>query len=196
MIETAAGHEIPLGEPGEITAGDLITWRRQEADYLPVDGWALTYALVLEGATSALVQWTASDAGDGTHLVSVTAATTAAYTPGTYRWQAYVTQAAERYTVGEGVITILADFSAQAAGLDARSHTKKVLDALKAMLEEKATRDQMQYSIAGRQLLRMERKELTDWHARYESRYAQELAALRRKAGQGSGRHMRARFRQ
>jgi len=65
---------VRLGEPDQITAGDTIQWRRSEPDYLPGDGWTLTYTLV---KANRQVDFSSADNGDGTHLINGAASTSA-----------------------------------------------------------------------------------------------------------------------
>lgn len=158
-------------EPSIITAGDTISWRRSLADY-PAPTWVLTYALV-----NAAGKISITAAADGTdHLVSVAAATTAGYTAGTYRWQAYVTNGSQRVTVGSGEVTIKPNFAA-ATTLDSRSHVKKVLDAIEAVIEGRASIDQEEYTIANRSLKRTPIAELLRLRQHYKTFYVQEQNA-------------------
>ena len=126
-------HDIPEIEPEVLTAGDLATWKISADDYLPVDGWVLTYTLI---NSAGKISITGSDNGDGYHLVSVAAATTAAYTAGDYRWQAYVTKAAtsERYTLRRGEMEIRADFAGESGGYDGRGDWQKIVEQMEAAL--------------------------------------------------------------
>ena len=78
-------YDIPTDIPTLFTAGDTLKFTKELADYLPADGWTLTYSLV---KSSAQIQFSASDNGDGTHLVNVATTTTDDWTAGDYRWQA------------------------------------------------------------------------------------------------------------
>lgn len=119
-------------EPTSFTAGDTLSWSRSLADYPASDGWVLAYRFI-NAASKFDITGTAS--GDD-HLVSVAASVTAAYVSGTYQWQAYVTKALERYTVGTGVCEVKPDLAAvAAAGYDSRTPARKALDALNAGLE-------------------------------------------------------------
>jgi len=161
---------IPTKEPTEITAGDTWTWSRSLSDYLASDSWTLSYALV---NVDNLITITATADGDD-HLVEVAAATTAGYAPGSYNWQAYVIKSGERYQVDSGVLEVKPNFAEQTAGYDGRSHVKKVLDALDALIEGKATSDQLAYSIAGRSISKMSPEELIKWRDLYAGRYQRE----------------------
>lgn len=173
----AVSIDIPTSEPSEVTAGDTSTWKKSLSDFLASDSWVLTYALVKDGK---LIEITASADGDD-HLVEVLPTVTAKYNPGIYHYQAYVTKSTERYQVGTGTIEVLPDF-AQSAGYDNRSHAKVTLDALEAVIEGKASRDQLSYSIGGRSLSRFSWEELIAARSHYRSEYLAEERRAGRKS--------------
>lgn len=123
--------DVPTTEPRYLTAGDTWTWQRSLSDYSAADGWTLTYALV---TSAAQITITASASGSD-HLVEVDAATTAAYTPGDYSWQAYVTSGAERYQVDTGTVTVRPNLAAASSGYDTRSGAEIILDAINTYLQ-------------------------------------------------------------
>lgn len=190
--------EYATTEPESFAAGDLVAWKREAAALsIPTGevpkasaGWALTYALVKSGVR---IQITAAAAGDD-HLVSIAAATTAAYAAGTYSWQAYVTKTTQRYLVGSGTLEILPNFAAAAAGHDARSHVKKVLDAIEAKLEVRASREQEQMVVGGQVIGMMPIHRLLEWRDRYRLAYENEQTAERVAKGLGTGRQVLVRF--
>ncbi len=173
----AVSIDIPTTEPSEITAGDTATWKKSLSDFLASDSWVLTYALV---KTNKLIEIIAAADGDD-YLVEELPTVTTDWDPGIYHYQAYVTKATERYQVGEGTIEVLEDF-ATTTGFDGRSHAKKTLDAIEAVLEDKATQDQLSYSIGGRSLSRFSWEELTGARNYYRAEYLKE----ERKAGRAS----------
>lgn len=176
----------PTIEPTEIRAGDTITWKKTLADY-PAPTNVLSYRLI-NGAHT--VDITA--AADGTdHLVTITAATSAAYTAGDYEWFSFATAGTVRTTLGRGTITILPD---PATAIDFRSHAKKVLDAIEAAIEGRATRTDLEYSIAGRSIRSMTHAELITARAFYKNEYQRELSAEKVKQGLGTGRRVLTRF--
>jgi len=159
-------------EPETITAGDSVSWTKTFSDY-PASSWTLTYALVMTGT---LIEVTAS-ASDDDYLVELAAATTADYSPGVYKYQAYVTGGtSERYTVGTGSIEVLPDFASQATGYDDRSFAKTCLDNIEAILEGKATADNYNYSIAGRSLSKYSWDELLSARSYFKNEYRIESA--------------------
>jgi hypothetical protein len=133
-------------EPSRVTAGDTITWLKSLADYPASAGWVLTYTLI---NNSAKITITATASG-ADHLVNVSAATSAAYTVGLFTWVAAVAQGSERYTVGQGSVTIAPNLAA-ASTYDTRSSAKKALEAVNLALETYGSKAyQQSYEIAGR----------------------------------------------
>ncbi|WP_230685816.1 hypothetical protein, partial [Streptococcus pneumoniae] len=65
------------------------------------------------------------------HLVTVTAATTAAYPTGDYTWTAWVEKTGERYTIGSGTVIVKPNIAGLAA-FDARTDAAIILDQLMA----------------------------------------------------------------
>ena len=186
--------DIPTNEPLQVTAGDSVTWKRSFSDYPAADGWVLTYAL--QHSSNTKITLTASADGDD-HLVSEVAATTAAWGPGIYSWQAYVTKAPDRYQVDTGTLEILPDLSAL-TNYDGRSHVKKTLDAIEAVIEGRATKDQESYSFStgggSRSLSRTPLADLIMLRTKYKFLYESELNAERVAAGLGTNKKIVTRF--
>jgi len=157
--------EIPTIEPVSAVCGDTWSWKKTLSDY-PAPTWTLTYYLrSREGEQNFNATASGTD-----HLVSVTAAATAAYKAGRYGWTAVVTSGAERHTVGQGELVVLADPSKTGMGQDPRSHARKVLEALEAAIEGSATGGQMDlvsYTIGSRARQRDSAK-LLPWLNRYK----------------------------
>jgi len=178
---------IPTTEPTTITRGDTVKWTISLPDYLPADGWTLKYAFI---AASDQVTVTATDNGDGTHLVTISASSSEAFEEGIYHWQAHVetgeAETLEKYTVRTGQVTIKERFEDQESGYDARSFAKKTLDAIEAVLEDRATEKDLSYSIAGRSLSKMTLRELQEAREYWYGRYQSELRAERKALGKQS----------
>lgn len=176
---------IPTTEPTRITAGDRVQWTHDDSDRTPTS-WTLTYSLLKAGCDR--IDITASDNGDGTHLVSVAAATTAGWEPGEYKWQRHLTNGVIRETTGEGWIEIQPDYAT--ATVDPRSSVKKTLDALQAVRENKATGDQLSMSIQGRSISRMSWEEINAAHNHFKRLFDNEVAKERSDRGivDGTGR--------
>lgn len=183
--------ELKTTEPDSFIVGDTVKWKIYLPDYLPADGWVLSYALVMSGNQQAI---TAADNGDGTHLVTITAASSAGYKTGIYHWQAYVTKSGERYRVRDGSIETKPDFASLTNGYDARGHIEKVLEALKATIEGKASKDQSAYTIGNRSISRLSPEELIKWKKHYEQLYKQEVTASKIAKGEVPGNRVMVRF--
>lgn len=184
---------IPTTEPAAIVAGDTLRWKKYHPDYMPADGWVLSYAFVNE---SGLITVTGTDNGDGYHLVEVAAATTAAYTAGEYTWQCLATNAgtSERVTLGSGYLTIKPDYATQSSGYDGRSDAQFILDAVTAVLRGKASQDQASYSFNGRALSRYTFADLREIRDEMRAEVNSERAANRIERGMGGGGLIRVRF--
>lgn len=155
--------DIPTTEPEKITAGDYIQWSKTLADY-PAPTWVLSYVLINSAAKITL---TAAASGTD-HLVTIAAATSAAYTAGTYKYQAYVTSGAQRYSLDPGEIVINPNYSA-ATTLDTRTDNKKTLDAIVAVILGRASQDQQEYTIGNRSLKRTPMADLLTLRREYEA---------------------------
>lgn len=168
-------------EPKEVTAGDTITWTKTLPDYPANSGWVLSYVLI---NAANKVQFSGSASGSD-HLILIPATTSAAYKKGSYTYQAYVTKASERYTVGSGEIEIKPNLAAENA-LDNRSQVKRTLDAINAVIEKRASLDQESYTIAGRTLNRTPIADLIVLKNKYQALYNSEVNAARAAKGLGS----------
>lgn len=135
----------PTTEPASLNAGDTARWLKTLASYPAGDGWALAYTLV---NAAQRIAFNASAQGDD-HLVLVDAATTAGWAAGAYDWRASVSKAGEVYTVGTGRMSIAPAFG---AAVDARSQARRMLEAVEATLEGRASSSTAEYEIAGRRL--------------------------------------------
>lgn len=79
----------------------------------------------------------------------------------------------EVYTVISGTVEVLADLATIGTS-DQRSHAQKTLDALRAVIEGRATADESEYTIKDRSLKRMSMDELLKFLAVYEKKVALE----------------------
>lgn len=179
----------PTTEPTTLIAGDTAKWLRSLPDYLPADGWILTYTLL--NATGKIT--ISASASADSHLVNVPAADTALWSAGEYAWRAQVASAAgDAYTMGGGTITVQPAFSAST--LDSRSHARKVLANINAYLENANNLTAAKYEIAGRSLQRISIAELLTLRDRYRAEVAREDAAANAARGLPNLRRIMVRF--
>lgn len=177
----------PTQEPANLTAGDTAKWIKALPDYPATAGWVLGYTLV---NTSQRYTFAAT-ADQDNHLVTVAAATTAAWEPGAYAWRAQVSRAGEVYTVAAGDIAVKSSF---ASITDARSHARKALANIEAYLENSANLSAASYEIAGRKLQRFGIPELLTLRDRYRAEVAREDAAANVGRGLPDRRRVLVRF--
>ena len=163
---------ISLSEPTAFIVGDTVKWRQSWGDYLPADGWVLKYVFIQGGDQQEI---TGTDNGDGTHLITITAAVSALFKTGDYHYQSYLTKGSERYTATDGIIVTKANFADKLSGYDARSIVKKTLDGIEALLLGKTNKDVQTASVNGRAITAMTPEDLLKWHSHYTQLYAQEL---------------------
>ncbi len=185
----------PTREPQTLIAGDRVMWKRSDlgADYPPAS-YALKYSARKEAAEATPEIEITAVADGSDFIVEVPAATSAAWTAGRYRWQAYITRNSDgqRITVGIGAFEV--KLNSELATGDARTHARRVLDAIEAVIEKRATQDQSNYSIQGRSLSRTPIADLLVLRDRYRAEAASELAAEQIAAGLGNPRNFGVRF--
>lgn len=162
--------------PEELQIGD--TWFFElEYDDHPATAWDLViYFANPENTYSATASANAS-----AHRFTVAATTTDDYVPGGYSYQIRAEHKTDGrvFTVGEGYVDFMAPLSEQA---DHRDRIKKTLDAIDAVIENRASTDQLSVSVAGRSISRMGINELRDFRAWYSQQWERLKAKQRQKA--------------
>lgn len=136
-----------------IIAGDTFGKTFSFSDY-PASEYDLSIALrgaaaidIEDGDTGVTIE-----ADGDSFSVTVTAAVTAAWTAGDYWYAVYASKSAERYVAEQGTVVIAADLSAVSTVYDGRTWAAKTLDLVETALQGRATKDQLSYSISGRQI--------------------------------------------
>lgn len=181
---------IKTVEPSEFIAGDSVRFIKELPDYLPEAGWALTYVFINQRERYTVA---ATDSGDGKHDVELTPTVTGDYSAGEYKVHGYVTDGTDRHTIYAGSLVIQPNYTNPS--YDPRSHVKKVLDAVQAVIEEKATEDQQAVTINGRSITLYSIPDLLKLRDKYKAEYAEEKKRERIKKGLGHRGKIQARFR-
>lgn len=172
-----------LNLPAKIRAGDTLKFKDTLAKYSAADGWVLKYALVNPDSKIAL----SSSASGASHQFNVALTSSKEWRAGVYRWQAYVDGVdSEKHTVGTGQVTVLPDFSQGPS--DQRHHVEKVLAAIEATLEGKASDDAETAEINGLSIKRYSPEQLLVWRAKYRGELNNIKRAERISNGLGGGR--------
>lgn len=163
--------------PSTITKGTSVLF---EIDDYTVEFPAATYTGTLQfsphDTTQAAVAIAATGASAaGGWQFDLTAAAFTNLVAGQYTWVLEASAAGERFVVDRGRCTVYADPTT--AGTDLRSHARIVLEAIQAVIENRATKDQASYTIAGRSLSRTPLPELLMLLDRYKREvYSEEQA--------------------
>lgn len=183
-----------MSEPLKIYAGCTLEWERTVAsDYSADNGFALEYHFFNAQRRFSISGDVVSAVGD-TFEITVPKATTATYLAGTYDWQCFATSTTERHLIAAGVCEVVPDPSS-VTKMDGRSQVKRTLDALNAVIEKRASKDQMSMQIMGRSLGRMPIADLLMFRDKYDRLYRDELDAANVSAGLGSSKIILTRFR-
>ena len=167
---------MPYGtsEPSQITAGDSLAWTVSLSDYLPGDGWALSYGLT--GASAQRID--AAAAGTG-FAVNVATAVTSAWTPGSYLLTAFVTNGDQRVTLYSRALEILPNPIAAAPS----THAQRALALIEAAMEGRIPRGLEETTIDGQMISRIPMTQLFDLHEKYEAKVKEEQAQASAAAG-------------
>lgn len=177
---------IPTQEPSQVRAGQTLTFTKSLGDY-PAPTWTLTYYLRGNGLDA--IDFTASASGSE-HLVEVSFATTSTWKAGTYDVSAIASSATERFEVWSGRIEVLPDFSAEGANFDTRSHARRTLDNINAVIEGRASKTILSSTVEGTSLDRIPHDQLLKLQAAYEQKVINED----RKAGKARSNTIFAQF--
>jgi len=146
--------------PSTWQAGDSLAWDYSDSDHAPADGWALHY--VLRGPQQ--IELGPFTGGGQAFAVSVSRETSAGFVPGDYHFAAYFLRDDVRETGERGQLTILEDLAGAEAPL---SHARKMLAAIEALLEKRATKLQEEYTVNGYAIKYMSLPELREARKEY-----------------------------
>jgi hypothetical protein len=107
------------------------------------------------------------------HVWDVPGSQTAAWAPGTYAYAVRVTDGNDIHEAERGTVKITPDLSTAVAGHDGRTENMRALDAINAVIEKRASVDQLRYRIRSaeggseRELERMSVDELLKLRAHF-----------------------------
>lgn len=169
----------PDQEPKTLVLGARWAWTRSDiTEAYPPASYTLKYRFILQSGTDYDFTITASKTASA-HVVEVAIATTAGHVAGDYIWQAVAVRDSdsEEVVVEEG----LAEIKAKTG--DIRTHTLKTLQAIRATIEGKASKDQMSVAVNGYSLSKYSFLELQQLERDYSIRWENEKRDLNRKNG-------------
>lgn len=172
---------IPTTEPRAFMAGDKVQWRRTFTDY-PAGTYTLRYAFV--GRYGAF-DVTCTDNGNGEHLATVLSEATEELNAGTYQWVAYVLDGVDRIRLAGGETCIEPNLIG-AGPTDTRTWAERVLEAVEAALENRASSEQASYSMGGRTISKMTPDEMISARQRLKAIVNREKQAEALARGKGN----------
>jgi hypothetical protein len=187
-----------------IIAGDTLDFTVEVVDFPASDGWTLKYRLTprFTTPTQTPIDLTATTNADGERYdIQVAPATTVGWKAGFYTWARWVEKAGARQTLNEsGQLEVKADPALTAQGYDSRSHPRKVLEAIEAVIESRASqtqREMVAYTIGSRsQTLDAQESKaaLLELHSKYKWLVANEDALDKIAVGLPNPRNVGIRF--
>lgn len=148
--------------PRLFTVNDTVSWTESWADY-PATLFTLTLTLV---STSGKKSITATADGDD-HAFTLDASGLSA---GRYDYQLVATGDGYRQVIDRSYVTVQPDLG-DADTFDGRSHVKKVLDALEAVLENRASKSQLVNKFDGVDIQYMDHEQISKLRDKYKEKY-------------------------
>jgi hypothetical protein len=189
-----------LNIPAQIIIGDTVTWLTDDLAGLdPLTGLSTTYtndlytlSWALRGAVALSLTAVASGTGYKTTITSVQSATLMA---GNYFWQAFVTKAGNRVTIGSGQSQVVSNLAVGTDAYDGRLEVEKMLDAVTAAIQARLTGGAvLKYQIKGRDLERDPIPDLILLRDRLKVEVSRAKAADKMAQGLGDPRRLFVRF--
>lgn len=181
-----------MSRPTSFIAGDTVVWTEEGGDY-PAP--AYKRKAVFSGP-SGTTKITVTGVASGTDFTMTLAKANSDVAAGEYDLVVYAEDNIEtptlRYTIASSRVTVQPNYSK--TGVDGRSHVRKVLEALEATIEGRATKQHEALTIAGRSITLLKPAELRHEWLRYKRLYAQELAAQKIAQGEEAGNRILTRF--
>lgn len=157
--------------PAQLIAGDALRLAIPVGDYPASGGWAVS--LVLQALAGGAPETVVATDGAEDWEIAVSSAVSSDLVPGPYRYLIAAVKAGDRSTIDSGQIEVLPD-PARAAQ-DQRSPARRALDAINAVLENRASSEDMKFTFAdGRALDKIPHADLLALRTHYARIVARE----------------------
>lgn len=176
-------------EPTLLVLGDLWTWERTIPDY-PASSYDLSYVFYKEQTPAVRFSIAATADGD-TFVVEETDTNT--HVAGDYAWSSFLTNTDSERILFERGRTEVKDDPLTATG-DLRSHARKCLESIEAVLEGRASNDVLSYAIGNRQLGKTPIADLLKMRDYYAAKVREEEAIEKAERGDDDGSLIRGAF--
>lgn len=151
--------------PPRFAIGAALVFTVTLPAYPAEDGWTLRYRLVQQAGAGSAISFDTAASGSA-HAANVSAATTGAWSAGTFSWFSWVESGSDVRDVDHGTIVLLPNVRSADGPLDLRSEAEIALANVQALLRGRATQDALRYTINGRSLERFSIDELVKLEAK------------------------------
>lgn len=178
---------MALNFPKDFRAGDSLKFLDALSNYQAPE-WTLTYAL-FNGSDSIKIT---STADAERHSFSVAPSDTTNWPHGEYRWQAFVTDGTDRFTVGTGLVDVLPNLAGSLNGQ--LSHVERTLKALETSIESLASKTHSTVQFNGRSFTHREMGDLIAMRDKYKSELTRIKRAEKVRSGLYKAGSVRVRF--
>lgn len=180
---------MALNIPSQIRSGDSLNITANISGYSPEDGWVLTVKIVSDNHVYTIL----GTSSGSNHTINLVPADTQSWAAGQYKYIASVSNGTDKYTIDTSAIRILANIETTTSAGE-RTHVEKVLSSIEAVLEGKATKDQMEVTFQGRSITHLAPEQLLKWRDKYRAELRNIERAERVSSGLASGRLIKVRF--
>ncbi len=130
--------------PASLIAGDSLRLSIAGGDYPAAEGWSV--AMVLQALAGGAPTSVNATVEGGDWLLMLTSTASAALAPGSYRYLIAATNEGDRQTIDHGELLVKPDPAKPAT--DQRSAARRALDAIDAVLESRASSEDLKYTFA------------------------------------------------
>lgn len=179
-----------MNEPNKLYINMDATWTESLSDYPASLGYVLKYTVTNASYQIAISSSASSDNPDS-HTVTIASADTATWHAGKYQYLKYVEKSGKKYPISQGSIEIVASVF---AANDQRSFAQRMIDAIEATMEGRATKEQTALTINGRSIQYLSLTELISARAHFVELVKQEEVKAKIAAGVSVGNKILSRF--
>lgn len=152
----------------QIISGRPFKLEIERAD-MPAPTWSMTF--VLRGPANVTL---ASTADGSDHLITATVPVNSLWVAGWYDYEITATDGTEVVSIECGRVEIVKALELITSAYDARTHARRVYEAICAVIEKRASVDQESYKINNRELKRMSIDDLIKLKTQYKTKMIME----------------------
>ena len=172
-------------EPQQIASGDTINFHRWLDKYPASQGWSLLYAM--RGGAQA-ISFVSTPDGDG-HCVNVPSVTTEGWLPAEYLLEGFAVNVdGDRYQIYLAPLIVTIDQSTAPPDADVTTHAQRMISSIECELEKMAKNVLDMTDVEGTRVQREKRNELLKLRQKYLQERRKEVAQMRARSGQSTGR--------